>query len=171
MVIHNMVVHLPETPNQGLLVAGILPTSDLSIESMHNLITIPKIVLHSSGTGLVVIHVKDLAKIHRRTVGSPIPNQPKHDTVGMVLQLNIFIHPDFAQNIDRLNAESFANTMGNTITTSDVGYTNNLANMRHVMTLFKRLNLTGTFTTFRNIRRSVHTINAGLPVHWAINPS
>nr|QMV80678.1 AC5 [Tomato mosaic severe dwarf virus] len=74
MVVHHMVVDLPEPLDNSLLVAGVLSTRNLSVESVHHLETIPEIVLHSRSTGLVVKHVEHLAKIHGRAIRSPIPN-------------------------------------------------------------------------------------------------
>ncbi|AEF12634.1 AC5 protein [Whitefly VEM 1 begomovirus] len=88
-----MIVDLPESPNQRLLVAGILTTCDLAIEPVHNLITIAEIVLNRGGARLVVIHVEHLAKIHWGAIGSSVSDQPEHDTVRMVLELYVLIHP------------------------------------------------------------------------------
>nr|AFV52573.1 C5 [Tomato leaf deformation virus] len=95
MVVDHMVVDLPKAPHQSLLVTGILTSRDLSIEPMHNLKTISKIVLHGGGTGLIVEHVKHLAKVHGRAIGSPVSDQPEHDAVSVVLQLDILVHPYF----------------------------------------------------------------------------
>ncbi|AOV62487.1 C5 protein [Malvastrum bright yellow mosaic virus] len=93
VVIHDVVVQLPKTPNYSLLVACILTTCDFGIEFVHDLETISKIVLDRGSTGLVVEHVEHLSKVHRITIGSSIPDQPEHHTVRVVLQLNIIIHP------------------------------------------------------------------------------
>ncbi|QDJ95892.1 putative AC5 protein [Sida chlorotic leaf virus] len=93
VVIDNMSVDSPESPNQCLLVASILTTSHLSIEPVHDLKTITKIVLHRSSTGLVVEHVEHLTKIHRGAIGSSVSDQPKHDAVRVVLQLDVLVHP------------------------------------------------------------------------------
>ncbi|BAA00137.1 unnamed protein product [Bean golden yellow mosaic virus-[Puerto Rico-Japan]] len=93
VVIDDMVVHLPKTPYQGLLVACILTTRHLCIEPMHNLITITKIVLDRSSTRFIVKHVKNLTKIHRGSIWSTVTDQPKNDTIGMVLKHDVFIHP------------------------------------------------------------------------------
>nr|QMV80604.1 AC5 protein [Tomato golden vein virus] len=74
MIINHMIIDLPETPNKSLLVASILSTRNLSIESMNDLITITKIVLHRSSTRLIIKHVKHLTKIHRCPIGSTIPH-------------------------------------------------------------------------------------------------
>nr|AST47746.1 AC5 [Tomato leaf curl purple vein virus] len=88
-----MGVHPPKTPYQGLLVAGILSTSDLRVELVQDLKTIPKIVLHGGSTGLIVEQVEHLSELHRRTIRSPVPNQPEHHTVRVILQLDGIIHP------------------------------------------------------------------------------
>ncbi|AOT83374.1 AC5 [Macroptilium common mosaic virus] len=93
MIVHNIIIHLPKTLNQCLLVARILSTSDFGIKFMHHLETITKIVLNSSSTGLIVKHVEHLAKVHGSTIGSTVSDQPKHHTIGMVLQLDVLVHP------------------------------------------------------------------------------
>nr|AIF79687.1 AC5 [Sida mosaic Bolivia virus 2] len=93
MVVDHIVVDLPKTLDQSLLVASILTAGNLGIKPVHHLITIAKIVLHSSGTGLVVKHVEHLAKIHWSAIRSTIPDQPEHHTVRVVLQLDILVHP------------------------------------------------------------------------------
>nr|ASR73668.1 AC5 [Sida Brazil virus] len=80
-----MVVDLPETLDQSLLVACILPTSYLGIKLVHDLVTITEIVLDGGSARLVVEHVEHLAKIHRGTIRSTISDQPEHDTVRVVL--------------------------------------------------------------------------------------
>nr|UBR90608.1 AC5 protein [Cnidoscolus mosaic leaf deformation virus] len=93
VVIHHMIIDLPESLDRSLLVAGILATCDFGIELVHHLETITKIVLHSSRCRLIVEHIKHLAKVHRSTVWSSISNQPEHDYVRVVLQLDSIIHP------------------------------------------------------------------------------
>ncbi|AST47752.1 AC5 [Macroptilium golden yellow mosaic virus] len=93
VVIDDIVVHLPKSPYQGLFIACILTTSHLGMEPMHNLETITKIVLDRSCTGFIVEHVEHLPKIHRRSIWSTVTDQPKYDTVRVVLELDVFIHP------------------------------------------------------------------------------
>nr|QMV80543.1 AC5 [Bean golden mosaic virus]QMV80549.1 AC5 [Bean golden mosaic virus]QMV80555.1 AC5 [Bean golden mosaic virus]QMV80561.1 AC5 [Bean golden mosaic virus]QMV80619.1 AC5 [Bean golden mosaic virus] len=72
MVVDYIIIHLPKTFDQCLFVASILSTCHLSIEFMHNLKTITKIVLNSSSTGFIVEHIKNLTKVHRSTIRSTI---------------------------------------------------------------------------------------------------
>nr|AOV62506.1 replication enhancer protein [Malvastrum bright yellow mosaic virus] len=130
-----MVVQLPKTPNYSLLGACILTTCDFGIELVHNLETISKIVLDRGSTGLVVEHVENLSKVHSSTIRSTIPDQPEHDTVRVVLQLNIIIHPHLTKNIHGLNTETLTNSMSKPITTCDIRHTHDLTNMRDIMTL------------------------------------
>nr|QMV80700.1 C5 [Tomato mottle leaf curl virus] len=74
MVVHHMVVDLPEPLDNSLLVAGVLSTCNLGIEPVQDLVTIAEIVLHRGSTGLVVKHVEHLAKIHGSAIRSPVPN-------------------------------------------------------------------------------------------------
>nr|QMV80569.1 AC5 [Euphorbia yellow mosaic virus] len=94
VVIHHIVVDLPKTLDDRLLVARILSTSDLRVKLVHHLEAIAEIVLHSGCTGFVVEHVEHLAKIHRRAIWSTISHQPEHDAIRVVLQLDGLIHPD-----------------------------------------------------------------------------
>nr|QHA25046.1 AC5 protein [Soybean blistering mosaic virus]QHA25062.1 AC5 protein [Soybean blistering mosaic virus] len=94
MVVHHVVVHLPETLHKSLLIASILSTRNLCIKLMHNLETVPKIVLHGSSARLIVKHVEHLPEIHRRSIRSTISHQPEHHTIRVVLQLDTLIHPD-----------------------------------------------------------------------------
>ncbi|AAD10469.1 AL5 [Sida golden mosaic Florida virus-USA] len=93
MVVDHMIVDLPEPLDQSLLIAGILSTCDLSIELVHDLITITEIVLHRRSARLVVEHVEHLTEIHRSAIGSTVPDQPEHNTVRVVLELDVLIHP------------------------------------------------------------------------------
>nr|ADM62321.1 AC5 [Cleome leaf crumple virus] len=74
VVIRHVGVHPPKAPNQRLLVARVLSTSDLHVEPVQHLKTITEIVLHRSGAWLVVKQVKNLSEIHGRPVRSPVPN-------------------------------------------------------------------------------------------------
>nr|AOT83442.1 AC5 [Sida angular mosaic virus]WHI95118.1 AC5 [Sida angular mosaic virus] len=93
MIVDHMIVDLPEPLDQSLFIAGILATSDFGIKLVHNLETITEIVLNRCSTGLVVKHVEHLAKVHRSTIGSTVSDQPEHDTVRVVLQLDVLVHP------------------------------------------------------------------------------
>nr|AWX66240.1 AC5 protein [Sida micrantha mosaic virus] len=88
-----MIVDPPEPLDQSLFIAGILTTSDLGVELVHNLITITEIVLNRSSAGLVVKHVEHLTKVHRSTIRSTVSDQPEHDTVRVVLELDVLVHP------------------------------------------------------------------------------
>ncbi|AOT83436.1 AC5 [Sida angular mosaic virus] len=93
MIIDHMIVDLPEPLDYRLFIAGILATCHLTIELVHNLITITEIVLNSSSTRLVVKHVEHLAKIHWCSIWSAVSDQPEHDTIRVVLQLDVLVHP------------------------------------------------------------------------------
>ncbi|UMM45342.1 C5 [Galium leaf distortion virus] len=74
VVVSHMVVHLPEPLHERLLVRCVLTSGHLGVELVHNLKTISQIVLHGGCARLVVKHVEHLPKVHRRPIGSPIPN-------------------------------------------------------------------------------------------------
>nr|UBR90596.1 AC5 protein [Cnidoscolus mosaic leaf deformation virus]UBR90602.1 AC5 protein [Cnidoscolus mosaic leaf deformation virus] len=94
VIIHHVIINLPKPLDCGLLVAGILSTGDFGIELVHHLETITKIVLNSRRSGLIIEHIKHLAKVHGSPVWSSVSHQPEHDYVRVVLQLNTVIHPN-----------------------------------------------------------------------------
>nr|QHA25055.1 AC5 protein [Soybean blistering mosaic virus] len=171
MVVHHVVVDLPETLHKRLLIASILSTRHLCIKLMHNLVTVAEIVLHGSSARLVVKHIKHLAKIHRCPIRSTIPHKPEHDAVSVVLQLDVLVHPYLPQNVHGLNTKTLTNAVSNTVTTCHVRYTHHLPNVGDIMTLLVRLDLTRPFTPSRNIWASPDAIDPGLPVHGPVNPS
>nr|UBR90542.1 AC5 protein [Cnidoscolus mosaic leaf deformation virus] len=93
VVIYHVIIDLPKPLDCGLLVAGILSTSDFGIELVHNLETITKIVLNSRRRRLIIKHIKHLAKVHWSSIGSSISHQPEHDYIRVVLQLDVVVHP------------------------------------------------------------------------------
>nr|WEX49704.1 AC5 protein [Clerodendrum golden mosaic China virus] len=137
VVINHMIINPHKLLHKRLLLTCVLTTGHGRVELPYNLIPIPKIVLDSRSTWLVVIHVKHLTKIHRRTIGTPISNDIKHNSIGVILSLDVLIHPHLAQNINGLNTKTFANTMSNTIPTCYIGNTNNLPGMGYVMPLLE----------------------------------
>nr|QIH45370.1 C5 protein [Malvastrum yellow mosaic virus] len=88
----------------------------------------------------------------------------------MILLLDILIHPDLTQNVNRLHTKPLTNTMSQPITTRDIRHTQHLTYMGYVMTGFIRLHLTWTFTSTRNIRTSVHPVHSGLAIHGPVRP-
>ncbi|UMM45348.1 C5 [Galium leaf distortion virus] len=93
MVVSHMGVHLPKPLHERLLVRCVLTSGHLGVELVHNLETISQIVLHGGGARLVVKHVEHLPKVHRRPIGSPVPNQPEHHAVRVVPQFYVLVHP------------------------------------------------------------------------------
>nr|CCV02687.1 AC5 protein [Mungbean yellow mosaic India virus] len=72
VVVNNIIVNFEKTIHHGLFFTSILATSNSGIKSSQDLITITQIVLHSSCTRLVVIHVEHLTKIHGCTKWSSV---------------------------------------------------------------------------------------------------
>nr|UTQ10708.1 AC5 protein [Mungbean yellow mosaic India virus]UTQ10715.1 AC5 protein [Mungbean yellow mosaic India virus]UVJ68660.1 AC5 protein [Mungbean yellow mosaic India virus] len=72
VVVNNIIINFEKTIHHGLFLTSILATSNSGIKLSQDLITITKIVLHSSCAWLVVIHVKNLTKIHRCTKWSSV---------------------------------------------------------------------------------------------------
>nr|CUM44321.1 C5 protein defective [Cotton leaf curl Burewala virus] len=127
-------------------------------------------ILHSRRTGLIIKHIKYLSKILRFINRSTISNQEKHHTIRVILRLNVLIHPDLTQHINRLNTKSLTNSMGQPSTTSNITNTHYFTYMLNIMSGLKRLNLTWTFTSSRNIWTSVHPVHPGLSVHGPVRP-
>nr|AKS48117.1 AC5 [Rhynchosia yellow mosaic virus] len=120
MVIHYVVVNTKKSINYSLFLARILTTGNSMMKLAQNLIPITQIVLHGSCTRLVIIHIKNLSKVHRRSKRAPVSNEFKHHTIGVILSLDVFIHPNFTCNVHRLNTKTFADTMSNAIATCNV---------------------------------------------------
>nr|AGT50906.1 AC5 protein [Cotton leaf curl virus] len=127
-------------------------------------------ILHSRRTGLIIKHIKYLSKILRFINRSTISNQEKHHTIRVILRLNVLIHPYLTQHINRLDTKSLTNSMGQPSTTSNITNTHYFTYMLNIMSGLKRLNLTWTFTSSRNIWTSVHPVHPGLPVHRPVCP-
>nr|AGR83965.1 AC5 [Mungbean yellow mosaic India virus]AWM30129.1 AC5 [Mungbean yellow mosaic India virus] len=64
VVVNNIIINFEKTIHHRLFLTSILATSNSGIKLSQDLITITQIVFHSSCTWLVVIHVKNLTKIH-----------------------------------------------------------------------------------------------------------
>nr|UFI07275.1 AC5 [Mungbean yellow mosaic India virus] len=73
VVVNNIIINFEKTIHHGLFLTSILATSYSGIKLSQDLITITQIVLHSSCTWLVVIHVKNLTEIHGCTKWSSGP--------------------------------------------------------------------------------------------------
>nr|UFI08372.1 AC5 [Mungbean yellow mosaic India virus] len=71
-VVKNIIINFEKPIRHGLFLTSILATSYSGIKLSQDLITITQIVLHSSCTWLVVIHVKNLTKIHGCTKWSSV---------------------------------------------------------------------------------------------------
>nr|AAL84894.1 AC5 [Mungbean yellow mosaic India virus-[Cowpea]]QZX44710.1 AC5 [Mungbean yellow mosaic India virus]UTQ10582.1 AC5 protein [Mungbean yellow mosaic India virus]UTQ10596.1 AC5 protein [Mungbean yellow mosaic India virus]UTQ10624.1 AC5 protein [Mungbean yellow mosaic India virus] len=72
VVVNNIIINFEETIHHGLFLTSILATSNSGTKLSQDLITITQIVLHSSCTGLIVIHVEHLTKIHGCTKRSSV---------------------------------------------------------------------------------------------------
>nr|UXB54225.1 AC5 [Sri Lankan cassava mosaic virus]UYW66206.1 AC5 [Sri Lankan cassava mosaic virus]UZC82067.1 AC5 [Sri Lankan cassava mosaic virus] len=127
-------------------------------------------VLHRSCTRFIIEHIKHFTKIlgliHRPT----IPYKEEHDTIRMILGLNIFIHPYLTQDINGLNAKPLTHAMSKPNSTSDIRDAHDLTYMDHIVSGLKRLNLTWAFTSPRNIWAFEHPVPPGLPIHGPVCP-
>nr|QIH45399.1 C5 protein [Pouzolzia golden mosaic virus] len=117
MIINDMIVNRKILPNYSLFLARILTTGHRCRKTTHNLITIAKIVLHRSSTRFIVIHVKNLAKIHSSPKGSSISDEIEHDSVGVILSLDVFIHPHLTNYVHGLHTKSFPSPVSEAPTT------------------------------------------------------
>nr|ADB96024.1 AC5 [Horsegram yellow mosaic virus] len=133
MIVNNMVINTIKSANNGLLLARILATGNGGMKLTHDLITITKIILHCGSTGFIIIHVKNLTKVLRRSIRTPITNQLEHHSVSVILGLDVFVHPNLSCNENGLNTKSFTDTMSKTTTTSHIRDTDDFAHMRDVM--------------------------------------
>nr|AFB83443.1 C5 protein [Cotton leaf curl Burewala virus] len=127
-------------------------------------------ILHSRRTGLIIKHIKYLSKILRFINRSTISNQEKHPPIRVILRLNILIHPDLTQHINRLNTKFLTNSMGQPSTPSNITNTPYFTYMVNIIREFKRLDLTWPFTPSRNMGTSVHPVHPGLFVHGPVRP-
>ncbi|QBO66577.1 AC5 [Papaya yellow leaf curl virus] len=94
-------------------------------------------ILHSRRAGLIIKHVKSLTKILRLVNGPSITKKKQHNTIRMILRLDVLIHPDLAQNINGFHTEPLANPVGQTNTTSNITNTHNFTNMLYIMSELK----------------------------------
>nr|WNV28188.1 AC5 Protein [Tomato leaf curl Karnataka virus] len=136
----------------------------------QHLITITVHILHRSCARLIVKHVENLPKILGLINRTTVTNQKKHDTVSVILGLDVFIHPYLPQNVDRLNTKSLTNSMGQSSTASDITDTHDLPYMDYIVPGLKRLDLTWAFTSSRDVWTSVHSVHPGLSVHGPVRP-
>ncbi len=136
MIISTMIINFIKSINNRLLLGRILPTSDSCGPLLDNLKAIPHIILRSSSTGLIVIHVEDLPQILRSPIGPPITDQEEHNCIRMIPSLDVVIHPYLAQNIYRFNTKSLPSAMSYSRTPCDIRNTKDLTDMGHIMTLF-----------------------------------
>nr|WAK97803.1 AC5 protein [Cherry tomato leaf curl virus] len=136
----------------------------------QHLITISVHILNSSSARLVVKHIEHLSKVLWLVNRTTVTNKKKHDTVRVILGLDVLIHPYLPQNVNRLNTKTLTNSMGQPGSTSDITNTHDLAYMDYIVSGLKRLDLTWAFTSSRDIWTSVHPVHPGLSVHGPVRP-
>ncbi|UED37338.1 AC5 protein [Conyza yellow vein virus] len=74
MIINYMIKNPKKLLNYCLLLAGISTTRQSLVPCAQNLETIPKIILNGCSTWLIIIHVKNLTKVHGSSIRTSIPN-------------------------------------------------------------------------------------------------
>nr|AFB17989.1 Ac5 protein [Tomato leaf curl Ranchi virus] len=170
LVIHNIIINPNKLLHESLFLRRILSTSNGCMPFPKHLIPVTMNILHSSRTGLIIKHVKHFSKILRFIHRPTIPNKKKNHTIGVILRLNIFVHPYLSENIHRLNTKPFTHSMGQPSPTSNITDTHDFTYMLNVMSRLKRLHLTWAFTASRHIWTSVHPVHPGLSVHGPVRP-
>nr|CBY85308.1 hypothetical protein [Cotton leaf curl Gezira virus] len=137
LVINNLTVNLKKPTNKSLFLHPRRTTSYSSTKLTHHLETISIIILYSSSTWLIIKHVKNLTKIHRGIpIRSSITNKEKHDIVGVILLLNVLIHPYLTKNINGFDCETLSSTMSKPSSLGHIRNTTNNTSMLHIITLF-----------------------------------
>nr|QIJ32375.1 C5 protein [Malvastrum yellow vein Honghe virus]QIJ32387.1 C5 protein [Malvastrum yellow vein Honghe virus]QIJ32396.1 C5 protein [Malvastrum yellow vein Honghe virus] len=170
MIINYIIINTIKSPNDSLFLSCILSTSHRCLKPPQDLIAITLVILNSRSRRFIIIHIKNLLKVIRSASRTPISNNPKQNGVSVILNLDIFIHPDLANKIQRLNAKTFTNTMSQTHSPSYIGQTYHLTHVTNIVLRIKRLDLTWTLTTTRNIRAFVHPVHSGLSIHGPVRP-
>nr|QIH55934.1 C5 protein [Malvastrum yellow vein Yunnan virus]QIH55935.1 C5 protein [Malvastrum yellow vein Yunnan virus]QIH55945.1 C5 protein [Malvastrum yellow vein Yunnan virus]QIH55960.1 C5 [Malvastrum yellow vein Yunnan virus]QIH56030.1 C5 protein [Malvastrum yellow vein Yunnan virus] len=99
VIIHYIIINTIKLSNNRLLLRCILSTGHRCLEPPDNLETITLVVFHSCRGRLIIINIKNLLKIIRRSSRTSIPNYPEQNGVRVILNLNIFIHPYLANEI------------------------------------------------------------------------
>nr|WAQ69899.1 AC5 [Tomato yellow leaf curl Thailand virus] len=77
VIVNYIIINTIKLSNNRLLLSCILSTSHRCLKPPYNLETITLVVLYSSSAGFIIIYIKDLLKIIRRSSRTPIPNYPK----------------------------------------------------------------------------------------------
>nr|AWK29919.1 AC5 [Tomato leaf curl Gujarat virus] len=170
VVIHYIIINTIKSSNYRLLLGCILSTGNRRIKPPYDLKAITLVILNSSSRGLIIIDVKNLLKITGSPTRTPITYYPKHNGVGVVLHLNILVHPDLPDEIQRLNAETFTYSMGQPNSPRNIGQAYHLTHVTNVVLSIERLDLTRALTALRDIRAPVHSVDPGLPVHGPVGP-
>ncbi|AFQ20091.1 AC5 protein [Pouzolzia golden mosaic virus] len=170
MIINYMIINGKKLPNYRLFLARILTTGHRCRKTTHNLITITKIVLHRSSTRFIVVHVEHLTKVHGSTKRSSISDEIEHNSVGVILGLDIFIHPHLPDYVHGLNTEPLPCAVGKTTATCNVRDAYDLPSVGYVMSLFVRLDLTWALASAWDIWALVHSVHFGLSITGPVRP-
>ncbi|AFM77722.1 AC5 [French bean leaf curl virus] len=111
LVIHNIIINPNKFLDKSLLLGRVLTTGHRGMPLTKNLVTVTMHILNRSRTGLIIEHVEYLAEILGLVHWTTITYKEEHDAVGMVLGLDVFIHPYLAQNVNRLNTKTLTDPM------------------------------------------------------------
>nr|QGA84531.1 AC5 protein [Crassocephalum yellow vein virus] len=170
VIVHYIIINTIKSSNYRLLLSCILSTGNRCLKPTYDLKAITLVILHSSRRRFIIIHIEDLLKIIGGTTGSPVTDDPEQNSVSVVLNLDVLVHPDLTDKIQRLDTKTFTNPMSQTISPRNVGQTQDLAHVTNIVLSIKRLDLTWAFTSSRDIWASVHPVHLGLSVHGPVRP-
>uniref|UniRef100_B8Y3K9 C5 protein n=1 Tax=Cotton leaf curl Gezira virus-[okra:Niger] TaxID=502871 RepID=B8Y3K9_9GEMI len=132
---------------------------------------ITEIILDRSSARFVVKHVENLTEIQRGIpIRSSITDKEKHDIVGVILLLNVVIHPYLTKNINGFDSETLSSTVGKTNPLSNVRHTSDNTRMLDIITLFIGLDLTRTFTSLWDIWAAIHSVHPRFSVRGPVGP-
>nr|QBY34622.1 AC6 [Tomato leaf curl virus] len=137
LVVHNIIINPNKLLHESLLLRCILTPCHSCMPLPEHLVPIPMHIFHRHRAGLIIKHVKNLTKILRLINRPSIPNKEKHNTIRMILSLDVLIHPDLAQNINGLHTEPLPNPVGQSNTTSNITNTQDFNNVLDIMSGLK----------------------------------
>nr|QTZ97477.1 C5 protein [Tomato leaf curl Chuxiong virus] len=120
VIVHYIIIYTIKSSNYRLFLSCILPTSHRCLKPPQDLIAISLVILNSRSRRFIIIHIKNLLKIIRGTGRTPVPDNPEQNGN---INLDVLVHPDLTDEIQRLNAKAFTNPMCQTISPSNVGQT------------------------------------------------
>nr|AVG22711.1 AC5 protein [Tomato leaf curl New Delhi virus] len=127
-------------------------------------------VLHRCCARFIVKHVKHFPKILRRSCRTTITDQKKHNTVRMILGLDVLIHPYLPKHIDGFHTESLSYAMCESGSSGNVANALDLANMRRHRAWIQRIAPYKGLHSPLARRDFIRSVNSGFSVHRPVGP-